>query len=312
MVGVTGFEPVYSRSQAERVRPDFPTRRDSRAWFGRVQIGRGVDGTIPAHVFFFWGRRQAFRVIHSDADKKQHAQHFQRSHETSLTHYILAVSPACHATPELGWRSPATRITEARVPLVVRGIRGTSNPDSSKPQHLGVGQPGRLPHKRVNAVSTVYVCSVLQYGFCQPQSIGVDCPRSTKRLSLLGLHEFSTGCGFVNFALGTLCQLWAFSTWMQNWQMGAGSGSVYRAKSPDPLRRSTAPSLQGYGKILREPDSNRHSEAYETSAGTVPVHPAKVVYHTSRFPQLGIARSACTAVFPTRFTILAGVLIQGT
>ncbi len=30
-----------------------------------------------------------------------------------------AVSPSCHATPGIGWRSPATRMTEARIPLAL-------------------------------------------------------------------------------------------------------------------------------------------------------------------------------------------------
>ncbi len=34
------------------------------------------------------------------------------------------VSPARHATPGIGWRSPATRMTEARIPL------GESGPPS--------------------------------------------------------------------------------------------------------------------------------------------------------------------------------------
>jgi len=44
-----------------------------------------------------------------------------------------AVSPSCHATPGIGWRSPATRITEARIPPVVlaRTACGTGNARSN-------------------------------------------------------------------------------------------------------------------------------------------------------------------------------------
>ncbi len=71
--------------------------------------------------------------------------------------------------------------------------------------------------------------------------------------------------------------------------MGAGSESVYRAKSPDPLRRFTAPSSSGlWQDWLRQPDSNRRPEGYEPPA--LPLrHAAKSVYHKSRFPQLGIS-----------------------
>ncbi len=83
-----------------------------------------------------------------------------------------AVSPACHATPGIGWRSPATRMTEARIPPVVLR-RGTGNPDRIKPQYLGVGQPGRLPHKRVNAVSTGCGHNISGGNVARPQSLGV-------------------------------------------------------------------------------------------------------------------------------------------
>ncbi len=42
-----------------------------------------------------------------------------------------------------------------------------------KPQYLGVGQPGRLPHKRVNAVSMGYACNISGVNVAWPQSLGV-------------------------------------------------------------------------------------------------------------------------------------------
>jgi hypothetical protein len=339
MVGVLGFEPRFSASQAQRVRPDFPTPRDSRAWSGRVQIGRGIDDSaIAAHIFLLLLGRQAFRVRHSDPDKKQHAQHFQRSHETIKPQHLAVVQPG--------------PLPHKRVNADSTGYRHKiSGAHVGKPQALGVDAQASISLRANDANKrdsrNGYIIAVLRSGdlnaFVRTRSsMGCRCAWPGRngpivRMSLLyGYRSVYASGGLVQqsprwragqnsprrrqlerVSLGTnrgnlqnldprpigRCQ-WrvtarlarAYSERANGWGatdslMGAGFESVYRAKSPDPLRRSTAPSLWGYtaSRSLREPDSNRHFQGYEPRAGTVPVHPAKTVYHNSRFPQLGIS-----------------------
>ena len=55
VVGVAGFEPANSCSQGKRVRPDFPTPRDSRAWIA-------FSPAVAGETSFIWSGpgRQSF------------------------------------------------------------------------------------------------------------------------------------------------------------------------------------------------------------------------------------------------------------